>query len=170
MAAWKPTESPKSRPVLVHTLHLGRGQHAGLLTTGHPQPCHGRGGHARCTCCCCSHPLLSPPANTHSASNPESPPGINGLSRQVEAADRSPALGPCRLTSGVCGDPIRHEGLRFVEQARQVRGRLGHGVLKQLDAWYLEKGGLRLRVEAEGCEAGGWVIAWMHWYALTANR
>ncbi len=53
------------------------------------------------------------------------PPGINGLSRQVEAADGSPALGPCRLTSGVCGDPIRQEGLRFVQQARQVRGRVG---------------------------------------------
>lgn len=55
--------------------------------------------------------------------------GINGVCRQVEAADGGPALGPCRPTSGICGDPIRSAGLAFTAAARQVVASEGLGLV-----------------------------------------
>lgn len=46
--------------------------------------------------------------------------GINGLSRQVINHDQQPALGPGRLTSGICGAPIREVALQFVQMCRRV--------------------------------------------------
>ncbi|MBB65211.1 MAG: dihydroorotate dehydrogenase [Waddliaceae bacterium] len=46
--------------------------------------------------------------------------GINTLSRKVHNSNGQPALGPERLTSGVCGGPIRNAGLNFVRWAREI--------------------------------------------------
>lgn len=53
--------------------------------------------------------------------------GINTISMKVVDSSGRPALGTNRPTSGVCGDPIRKEALRFIQSARQVidRQKLG---------------------------------------------
>jgi 2,4-dienoyl-CoA reductase-like NADH-dependent reductase (Old Yellow Enzyme family) len=44
----------------------------------------------------------------------------NAFHRTVLDADGSPALGPDRPTSGVCGAPIRKAALEFVQTARRI--------------------------------------------------
>lgn len=46
--------------------------------------------------------------------------GINTVSMEVVDAHGNPALGPSRLTSGVCGGPIRKVALEFVGQAAEI--------------------------------------------------
>jgi len=47
--------------------------------------------------------------------------GINTVSMQViDPLTKKPALGPTRLTSGVCGGPIRKVALNFVKQASEI--------------------------------------------------
>jgi len=46
--------------------------------------------------------------------------GINTVGRKVVKADGSPALGPTRETSGVCGGPIRSYALDFIKKARKI--------------------------------------------------
>jgi len=46
--------------------------------------------------------------------------GINTLSRKVITRDELPALGAERLTSGICGGPIRKDALRWVQMAREI--------------------------------------------------
>ena len=50
--------------------------------------------------------------------------GINTVSKKVVKEDGvTPALGPHRLTAGVCGGPIREEALHFIRMAREVNER-----------------------------------------------
>lgn len=53
--------------------------------------------------------------------------GINTISMKVVDEQGRPALGKDRLTSGVCGSPIRKKALEFVQSARTIidRERLG---------------------------------------------
>ena len=46
--------------------------------------------------------------------------GINTISMKVLDKKGDPALGPGRLTSGICGNPIRHAALEFIQQARAI--------------------------------------------------
>ncbi len=46
--------------------------------------------------------------------------GINTLSMKVVDTQGKPALGPQRLTSGICGSPIRQAAVEFVQQARNI--------------------------------------------------
>jgi dihydroorotate dehydrogenase (NAD+) catalytic subunit len=46
--------------------------------------------------------------------------GINTISMAVVDEKGDPALGPNRLTSGICGGPIRAAALDFVRQAHQI--------------------------------------------------
>ena len=46
--------------------------------------------------------------------------GINSVSMKVLKRDGSPALGPQRTTSGICGAPILQDALEFVQQARTI--------------------------------------------------
>lgn len=46
--------------------------------------------------------------------------GINTVSMQVQDEEGKPALGEKRLTSGICGGPIRQVALDFVQQAHQI--------------------------------------------------
>ncbi len=46
--------------------------------------------------------------------------GINTISRQVLNHLEQPALGPKRLTSGLCGAAIRESALTFIRQARTI--------------------------------------------------
>ena len=46
--------------------------------------------------------------------------GINTVSMTVVDALGNPALGPTRLTSGICGGPIRETALNFVENAARI--------------------------------------------------
>jgi dihydroorotate dehydrogenase len=53
--------------------------------------------------------------------------GINTLSMKVLNAQGHPALGPQRLTSGICGSPIRQAAVEFIKQAQIInkKHRLG---------------------------------------------
>jgi dihydroorotate dehydrogenase (NAD+) catalytic subunit len=64
--------------------------------------------------------------------------GINTVSMQVRNVEGHSALGPSRLTSGVCGGPIRNLALHFTEQA--------HAINKQekLDLTLISCGGITL--------------------------
>jgi dihydroorotate dehydrogenase len=46
--------------------------------------------------------------------------GINTVGRAVVTPEGHPALGASRLTSGICGGPIRGAGLDFVRSARTI--------------------------------------------------
>lgn len=46
--------------------------------------------------------------------------GINTVGREVVKDDGSPALGPNRKKSGICGGPIRNYALDYIENARQI--------------------------------------------------
>lgn len=46
--------------------------------------------------------------------------GINTISMKVVNADGTPALGPGRLVSGICGNPIRDAALAFTREARTL--------------------------------------------------
>jgi dihydroorotate dehydrogenase len=46
--------------------------------------------------------------------------GINSVSMQVSGKAGEPALGPNRLTSGICGGPIRTAALQFLSQATAI--------------------------------------------------
>src|SRR5262249_55096751 len=46
--------------------------------------------------------------------------GINTISMKVLDDHGNAALGSSRLTSGVCGSPIRQAALEFVHQAREI--------------------------------------------------
>lgn len=46
--------------------------------------------------------------------------GINTISMKVVDEKGNPALGPNRLTSGVCGSPIRKAALQFIRDARHI--------------------------------------------------
>jgi dihydroorotate dehydrogenase (NAD+) catalytic subunit len=46
--------------------------------------------------------------------------GINTVSMQVRDEKGEPALGPSRLTSGICGGPIRTLALHFTEHAQRI--------------------------------------------------
>jgi dihydroorotate dehydrogenase (NAD+) catalytic subunit len=54
--------------------------------------------------------------------------GINTVSMNVINNDGSPALGPNRLRSGVCGGPIRQVALEFIRNASQINRDLGLGL------------------------------------------
>lgn len=49
--------------------------------------------------------------------------GINTISMKVLNAEGQPALGLNRLTSGICGNPIREAALNFVREARTINDR-----------------------------------------------
>ncbi len=46
--------------------------------------------------------------------------GINTISMAVVDAEGHPALGPDRLTAGICGGPIRKAALSFIQQAKEI--------------------------------------------------
>lgn len=46
--------------------------------------------------------------------------GINTISIKVLNQKGEPALGPDRLTCGICGNPIRQAALDFIQQARDI--------------------------------------------------
>ncbi|MBI2742725.1 MAG: tRNA-dihydrouridine synthase [Chlamydiales bacterium] len=46
--------------------------------------------------------------------------GINSVSMRVVNEKKEPALGQSRLTSGICGGPIRQAALHFIRQAAQI--------------------------------------------------
>lgn len=49
--------------------------------------------------------------------------GINTVSMKVIDHEGKPALGPTRATAGVCGGPIRHAALEFVEMAYDINNK-----------------------------------------------
>lgn len=49
--------------------------------------------------------------------------GINTISMKVVNRQGNPALGEKRLTSGVCGTPIRLAALEFIQQAKEINDR-----------------------------------------------
>lgn len=57
--------------------------------------------------------------------------GINTISMKVVDAHGKPALGSGRLTSGICGSPIRETALGFIRQAREIndKGKLGLSII-----------------------------------------
>ena len=64
--------------------------------------------------------------------------GINTVSMAVVDTQGQPALGPKRLTSGICGGPIRHIALNFIEHAAQINAR------EKLDLTLIGVGGITL--------------------------
>jgi dihydroorotate dehydrogenase (NAD+) catalytic subunit len=64
--------------------------------------------------------------------------GINTVSMAVVNATGQSALGPQRLTSGICGGPIRQVALHFIEQAAQMNAR------EKLDLTLIGVGGITL--------------------------
>jgi dihydroorotate dehydrogenase (NAD+) catalytic subunit len=64
--------------------------------------------------------------------------GINSVSMSVTNAMGQPALGPKRLTSGICGGPIRQIALHFIEQAARINTR------EKLDLTLIGVGGITL--------------------------
>lgn len=46
--------------------------------------------------------------------------GINTISKKVIDPQGNPALGPSRLTAGICGGPIRKEALSFIQDAKKI--------------------------------------------------
>lgn len=49
--------------------------------------------------------------------------GINTIAMPVINSDGSPALGENRLTSGICGSPIRTAAIDFIKKAREINNR-----------------------------------------------
>jgi dihydroorotate dehydrogenase len=64
--------------------------------------------------------------------------GINTVSMPVVNDQGHPALGPKRLTSGICGGPIRNIALHFIEQAARINTR------EKLDLTLIGVGGITL--------------------------
>lgn len=64
--------------------------------------------------------------------------GINTVSIAVVDAEGAPALGGSRPTSGICGGPIRHVALRFMECAAKINSR------EKLDLTLIGVGGITL--------------------------
>jgi dihydroorotate dehydrogenase (NAD+) catalytic subunit len=64
--------------------------------------------------------------------------GINSVSMSVVDPMGLPALGQKRLTSGICGGPIRQIALHFIEQAVQINARA------KLDLTLIGVGGITL--------------------------
>jgi dihydroorotate dehydrogenase (NAD+) catalytic subunit len=64
--------------------------------------------------------------------------GINTVSMAVVDDQGNPALGPSRLTSGVCGGPIREAALHFVESAARINQE------EKLDLTLIGVGGITL--------------------------
>jgi len=64
--------------------------------------------------------------------------GINTISMKVTDVNGNPALGPGRLTSGVCGAPIRDAALDFVRDSRSIIDK------EKLDLTLLGCGGILL--------------------------
>jgi dihydroorotate dehydrogenase (NAD+) catalytic subunit len=64
--------------------------------------------------------------------------GINTVSMAVVDAQGKPALGPQRLTSGICGGPIRNIALHFAKQAARINTR------EKLDLTLIGVGGITL--------------------------
>ncbi|MFI5333570.1 MAG: tRNA-dihydrouridine synthase [Chlamydiales bacterium] len=62
--------------------------------------------------------------------------GINTVSMAVKDQNGEAALGPSRMTSGICGGPIRMDALKFLEQARKILNR------EKLDLALLGCGGI----------------------------
>eukprot|EP01132_Coremiostelium_polycephalum_P007605 gene7605-9350_t len=59
--------------------------------------------------------------------------GINTLSMQItDPVTHQPSLGPNRLTSGVCGAPIRNAALDWVKSARSILKKRSNTTLKLL--------------------------------------
>jgi dihydroorotate dehydrogenase (NAD+) catalytic subunit len=64
--------------------------------------------------------------------------GINTLSMHVLNTDGSPSLGKNRLTSGICGNPIRPTALAFIKEAKAIIRE------EQLDLTLIGVGGITL--------------------------
>lgn len=64
--------------------------------------------------------------------------GINTVSMAVVNAMGQPALGPKRLTSGICGGPIRQLALHFIDQAVRIN------TSEKLDLTLIGLGGITL--------------------------
>lgn len=64
--------------------------------------------------------------------------GINTVSMAVIDTEGHPALGTSRLTSGICGGPIRKVALQFIEQATHINSR------EKLDLTLIGVGGITL--------------------------
>jgi dihydroorotate dehydrogenase (NAD+) catalytic subunit len=64
--------------------------------------------------------------------------GINTVSMVVVDAKGKPALGPQRLTSGICGSPIRQIALDFIQSAVKINH------LEKLDLTLIGVGGITL--------------------------
>lgn len=54
--------------------------------------------------------------------------GINTIGMPVINQDGSPALGANRLTSGICGSPIRRAALDFTKKAREINDKNNLGI------------------------------------------
>lgn len=57
--------------------------------------------------------------------------GINTISMEVIDKSGQPALGSGRLTSGICGSPIRQAAVEFIREAREIndKGKLGLAII-----------------------------------------
>ncbi len=64
--------------------------------------------------------------------------GLNSVSMEVVDANGMPALGASRKTSGICGDAIRPDALRFMQEAAAINRR------EKLELTLLGCGGLML--------------------------
>jgi dihydroorotate dehydrogenase (NAD+) catalytic subunit len=64
--------------------------------------------------------------------------GINTVSMAVVDSQGAPALGPQRMTSGICGGPIREVALHFVESAAKINRH------EKLDLTLIGVGGITL--------------------------
>jgi dihydroorotate dehydrogenase len=64
--------------------------------------------------------------------------GLNTISIKVLNSQQQPALGPNRLTCGICGGPIREAALEFTRQAREIIDK------EKLDLKLLSTGGATL--------------------------
>lgn len=64
--------------------------------------------------------------------------GINTISMPVVEKSNKPALGPNRLTSGICGGPIRDAALEFISQAAKINKK------EKLDLTLIGVGGIML--------------------------
>ena len=94
--------------------------------------------------------------------------GLNSVSMEVIEERGKAALGPARLTSGVCGSAIREEALRFMQDAAAIKKS------EKLDLVLLGCGGLMLPEHlAEMLNAGALIAmsaTGMMWDPLLAKR
>ncbi|HSX04253.1 MAG TPA: tRNA-dihydrouridine synthase [Rhabdochlamydiaceae bacterium] len=94
--------------------------------------------------------------------------GINTVSMQVRTKEGLPALGPTRLTGGICGGPIRQQGLQFVKDAHQIRTQ------EKLDLKVIGCGGITLAEHFDQYLQAGADLATaatgMMWDPYLANR